>query len=123
MTGRGNNTYLLAEPDGSAALVDAGTGEQQHLDGLAAALDEVRGRLTKVLVTHGHHDHIGGAPHLARAHPAAAFFKFRTAHDDGGPIVWQMLRDGAVIMAGGEPLTVLHTPGHAPDHVALHHEP
>jgi len=122
MTGRGNNTYLLTAPDGSAALVDAGTGEAQHLDELRAALDKARARLTKVLVTHGHRDHIDGAPQLAREHPAAAFFKFRTPHDGGGPIAWQTLSDGDVVIAGGEPVTVLHTPGHAPDHVVLHHE-
>jgi len=45
MTGRGNNTYLLAAENGSAALVDAGTGEPQHLAELDGALGSAHAQL------------------------------------------------------------------------------
>ena len=38
-------------------------------------------------------------------------------------VAWQPLVDGETVDAGGEPLTVLHTPGHSPDHIAFWHEP
>src|SRR5437899_2808538 len=31
MTGRGNNTYLIAGGDGTATLIDAGVGDTRHL--------------------------------------------------------------------------------------------
>jgi glyoxylase-like metal-dependent hydrolase (beta-lactamase superfamily II) len=124
MTGPGNNTYLLVGAAGSAALIDAGVGEPQHLAEIAAELAQRRAHLDSVLVTHGHRDHAGGAPALASAHHAAAFAKqpwpAEDAHDG---IAWRTLNDGDIVTAGDEPLTVLHTPGHSPDHLVFWHEP
>jgi glyoxylase-like metal-dependent hydrolase (beta-lactamase superfamily II) len=123
MTGPGNNTYLLAG-GGSAALIDAGVGEPQHLADIDAALTAQRARLDRVLVTHGHRDHAGGALAIAGAHPDAIFQKqpwpAQDAHDG---IHWQTLSDLDHVDAGGETLIVLHTPGHSPDHLAFWHQP
>src|SRR4051812_30910059 len=114
MTGAGNNTYLIAGSDGTAALIDAGIGERAHLAELAAALDQRRARLDTVVVTHGHRDHVAGVPALADAHPAASFAKFPwPEEDDRYAVEWRPLTDADVIAAGGEPLIVLHTPGHS----------
>jgi glyoxylase-like metal-dependent hydrolase (beta-lactamase superfamily II) len=122
MTGAGNNTYLIARDEGDAALIDAGVGEAEHLRDLDAALASRRARLTRVLVTHGHRDHAAGAPELARAHRAARFAKLPwPGQDEQYDVVWQPLADGEAIDAGGEPLLVLHTPGHSPDHVVFWH--
>jgi glyoxylase-like metal-dependent hydrolase (beta-lactamase superfamily II) len=153
MTGSGNNTYLLAGENGSAALIDAGIGEPRHLDDLAAALGDSRARLDCVLVTHGHRDHVDGVSKIARAHPAARFYKCPLAGEQplrpyraedmdsrgevsasvraggGAPapveksVDWEPLQDGDEIVAGDEPLVVLYTPGHAPDHIAFWHRP
>ena len=37
-------------------------------------------------------------------------------------IQWRPLTDGEEIRVGDELLTVVHTPGHSPDHVAFWHE-
>src|SRR5437867_4232774 len=123
MTGSGNNTYLLAGESGSAALIDAGVGESRHLDDLAAALRDSSARLDHVLVTHGHRDHVDGAPEIARAHPAARFCKYPLAGEHRYRLDWEPLQDGDQIVAGDERLVVLYTPGHAPDHVAFWHRP
>ena len=122
MTGDGNNTYLIAG-GGTAALVDAGVGEPEHLRELAAALERARARLDLVLVTHGHRDHAAGAPAIAAAHPAAVFVKRRWLPEDAHyDVDWRVIGDGDVLSAGGEPLVAVHTPGHSPDHLAFCHE-
>lgn len=111
MTGPGNNTWFLdgAEP----TLIDAGVGHPEHVEELARALG---GRpLARVLVTHGHSDHSGGVPALRARWPdvevGAFTFDDRTGH--------RQLNDGDVVRAGDAELGVLHTPGHAEDHICL----
>ncbi len=123
MTGAGNNTYLIVGSAGGAALVDAGVGESQHLEVLEGKLAAGAARLDRVLVTHGHGDHAAGAPALASRHPAARFYKFPWPLTDAKfGVRWESVGDGDVIESGGEPLVVLHTPGHSPDHVVFWHE-
>jgi glyoxylase-like metal-dependent hydrolase (beta-lactamase superfamily II) len=119
-TGRtGNNTYLL--PGAEPTLIDAGVGDAAHIDSIAAALGT--SPLARVIVTHAHSDHASGATALAARWPAAQFFKMPWPERDTRYAVdWRPLGDGDEIAAGDERLRVIHTPGHAPDHVCLWHE-
>ena len=115
-TGAGNNTYLLSGR--TPTLIDAATGEPGHL----AALDEALGatRLVRVLVTHAHSDHASGASDVAARWTGASFFKLPWPERDGEyRVAWRPLADGDVVDAGDGTLRVLHTPGHAPDHVCF----
>jgi len=114
MTGAGNNTYLL---EGSRpTLVDAGIGSPGHIEALAAALGDRP--LERVLVTHGHFDHASGVPALRARWPGLDACKF-VVDDDPEPAAWSPLKDGQVVSAGDRTLVVVHTPGHARDHVCL----
>jgi len=122
MTGRGNNTYLLVADDRRATLIDAGVGDRRHLEAIAGELAARRASLARVVVTHAHPDHIAGAASLVRTYPAAVFLKFPPVEDESG-VPWRAVADGDLIQIGRERLEVLHTPGHAPDHVVLWHAP
>jgi glyoxylase-like metal-dependent hydrolase (beta-lactamase superfamily II) len=124
MTGRGNNTYLVADQGATAALVDAGVGHPEHLAELDVAIARTQATLTSVLVTHGHSDHASGASTLAAKYPSARFAKLPwPAEDPRFGVAWEPLRDRDRVRAGGEELVVLHLPGHSPDHIAFWHEP
>jgi len=122
MTGRGNNTYLIAGGR-SALMVDAGVGHPRHLEAIATALDIRDTRFEQVIVTHGHADHASGAPAIAARFPDASFSKVPWPDEDRRyDVRWLSLEDGQPIDVGGERLIVIATPGHSPDHVALWHE-
>jgi glyoxylase-like metal-dependent hydrolase (beta-lactamase superfamily II) len=111
LTGPGNNTYLL---DGNEpTLIDAGVGKPEHLDAIAAHLG---GRtLARVLVTHGHPDHASGVPALRERWPGLEALKWLADPDPG----WLPLQNAERVRAGDVWLTVVHTPGHAVDHVCF----
>ncbi|HUQ87362.1 MAG TPA: MBL fold metallo-hydrolase [Vicinamibacterales bacterium] len=115
MTGDGNWTYLIG--DQHPVLIDAGVGKQSHLDAIAAAAPSGP---SLVLVTHAHSDHISGAPAIKQRWPDAQFKKFPWTIRDP-EVGWSWLEDGSIVDTDDGPLTVLHTPGHAPDHLTLWH--
>jgi glyoxylase-like metal-dependent hydrolase (beta-lactamase superfamily II) len=120
LTGAGNHTWLLTGQ--VPTLIDAGVGTPAHVAALAAALDAVEQTLRQVVVTHAHSDHASGATVLAARWPDAVFTKWPWPELDGRSAVsWTPLDTGQMIAAGDIALEVLHTPGHAPDHICLWH--
>jgi ribonuclease/clavin/mitogillin len=122
------NAFLVG--GGGLVLVDPGSDDPEELDALTEFLQRLgtEGRsVTDIWLTHHHPDHVGGVAVMAarlkvpvRAHPL-------TAERLGGlgVPVEPTLVDGYVREMPGRPgwrLRVLHTPGHAPGHVALHEE-
>ncbi len=112
MTFNGTNSWLV-DWQGGTMLIDPGSNDEAHLE---AIMDEAGGRLTHIIVSHTHHDHLDGAVTLARRLkvPTAGF---RHSADRGFEADIK-LGDGERI--GG--LTALHTPGHAMDHLCFMHD-
>lgn len=112
MTYNGTNSWLI-DWQGGTALIDPGSEDETHLGAIIA---ECRGRLTHILVSHTHHDHLDGAVTLGRrlGVPTAGFRVSAKAEFDADI----KLDDGDRI-AG---MTVLHTPGHSMDHICLAHD-
>ena len=95
----GNNTWLI--PGREPALVDAGTGQPEHVAAVAAALNGAA--LARVLITHWHPDHVSGLPALRER------WRKLVVIDAPGPPV----------PAGDGTLEIVPTPGHSPDHVCF----
>jgi glyoxylase-like metal-dependent hydrolase (beta-lactamase superfamily II) len=102
-SGPGTNTWVLGD-DPVKVVIDPGPDDDAHLDAIRRALGGAA--LGVVLVTHAHADHLELADRLAREGQARV-----ARHPE--------LADGDVVRAGPLSLTALHTPGHAPDHLAF----
>ena len=126
-----NCSLIWCEATRRAALVDPGG----DVDMLLAAVERAGVTLEKLLLTHGHIDHVGGALELSRRlglpivgpHPDDAFlldnlptqaemFGFPPA-EAFTPDQW--LADGDTVKLGELALRVIHCPGHTPGHVVL----
>jgi len=75
-TGPGTNTYLIGMDGESPLLLDTGSGIPEWARLLKSHLDERHAPpLARALMTHGHGDHIGGAPDFIRLFPRASLHK------------------------------------------------
>ncbi len=133
---RQNCSLLWCEETREAAVIDPG-GEIQKILALINRLQLV---LVKVLLTHGHLDHVGGArdlasianvpiigPHqddtywLSRIPQQALMMGFPDVHEAFEST--QYLQHGDKVTLGVETLSVIHCPGHTPGHVVFYHQP
>ena len=115
LTGDGNWTYLI-EGD-RPVLIDAGVATPSHLVEINAT---VGARDLHLVVTHAHSDHIAGAPAIRERRPSTRLSKMPWPIRDRD-LAWTPLADGDAIETGEGTLQVVHTPGHAPDHICLWH--
>jgi glyoxylase-like metal-dependent hydrolase (beta-lactamase superfamily II) len=140
------NSYAFLEDDGSVTLVD--TGVRNSPPRIHAALAELGKKpedVKRVLLTHAHGDHVGGAKGLSdhggsvhiHEHDTATLAAGRPLPSTSTTLPARLLRrlplptwdtveasstfaDGEVLdVAGG--LQVIHTPGHTPGHVSFLH--
>ena len=106
-----NNIWIIGD-DREVVVVDAA---HDHL----SIVEAVGGRrVRRILLTHGHTDHLNAAAALADAvdapialHPDDRML-WDVVYPDRSPDI--DLAEGARIDVGGHDLSVLHTPGHAP---------
>ena len=105
-------SYLLGcGSKASGAVVDPVGDIQPYLDAAAAT----GLRILYVIDTHIHADHVSSGRQLAGA-AGAKYVLFEGA--DAG-FEFHGVADGAVLELGNVTLTVMHTPGHTPEHISL----
>lgn len=110
-----NNAYLLSTADGEALLVDAAA-EPRALQALVADR-----RVTTVVTTHQHHDHVGALAELADAtgarlvagRPDVAAILQQTGVEPGG--LWT----GDTLDLGRHTIDVIGLVGHTPGSITL----
>jgi glyoxylase-like metal-dependent hydrolase (beta-lactamase superfamily II) len=111
MTLDGTNTWLLRAPSAEdAVVVDPGPLDEAHLAAVVAAA----GRVTTILLTHGHIDHSEGAARLSSL-TGAPVRALDPAHRLGS----EGLTEGSVVAAAGVELRVWATPGHTGDSLSF----
>jgi glyoxylase-like metal-dependent hydrolase (beta-lactamase superfamily II) len=128
-----NCSLLWCERTGRAAIVDPG-GDVNLIDEAVSAVGVTPER---ILLTHGHMDHVGGTRELADRygipvegpHREDAFWldalpaqsqMFGFPYTDAfTPDRW--LDEGDRVSVGEEEMSVLHCPGHTPGHVVFFH--
>ena len=111
MTGPGTNTIVLGGGSEGAIVIDPAIDDDAYLDTLIME-GEKYGGIRRILITHGHPDHVGGAAALRERLHVPIY-----AHSlKGVPVADVELADGATLPAGIDTLKAIHTPGHRFDH-------
>lgn len=129
----GANCYLCWEAETKdTAIIDPGYPDEKVIDFIAKEGLSV----TKILLTHGHFDHIGGLDFVRKHYPKAKTYIHEADADCltsagknlstmmGRPMNFEpaecLMKNGDVIAVGKtEKLKVLHTPGHTVGGVCL----
>jgi glyoxylase-like metal-dependent hydrolase (beta-lactamase superfamily II) len=122
-TFRGTGVYLVGARE-EIVVLDPGPLRDDHLEALMRAIGPAR--VSHILITHTHRDHSEAADAL-KAWSGAKTYGFGPQGDastgeeadDHAFVPDVRLRDGDVITGDGFTLTVLHTPGHAFNHLCF----
>jgi glyoxylase-like metal-dependent hydrolase (beta-lactamase superfamily II) len=111
-TGPGTNTWLV-EDDGEVMVIDPGPVDATHGDRILERAADLRP--VGVMVTHTHPDHAPMANPLA-GEMAVPAFGYAPGPEFDPDIV---IGEGSGPSVGGSRFEVIHTPGHADDHLCF----
>ena len=132
MTGPGTNSYLVGDPATGFIAIDPGPADAEHLDKLWRAAG---GDICMIVCTHSHPDHSPGAAPLQAlcvqagraAPPILGLPSAPTARAASAFTPDRALQNNELLALSGQApegkithtLQVIHTPGHAANHVCL----
>lgn len=134
MTGPGTNSYLVGDPDTGFVAIDPGPADMEHLERLWRAAG---GDIRHIVCTHSHPDHSPGAlplqalcvqhgraappilglPSAPTARAASAFTPDRSLQNKERIVLTSRVLDAS--LASNHTLQIIHTPGHAANHLCL----
>ncbi len=128
MTGPGTNSYLVGDPHTGYIAIDPGPADPEHLQRLWRAAG---GQIRMIVCTHSHPDHSPGAAPLQALcdskPPILGLASRPTARANSRFTPERELHDGETLVLQGQgqdgeithTLRVVHTPGHAANHLCL----
>lgn len=128
----GTNCYVILPADGADAVVIDPGAEGARVKGV---LRDHRLRLSGVVLTHGHIDHLLGLADLLADESEVEVY----LHPGDGPLIERMdfqaeffgvptpalprhmrdVADGDILCFGGRSFRIIHTPGHSPGSICL----
>ncbi|MGY1669562.1 MBL fold metallo-hydrolase [Geodermatophilus sp. SYSU D00710] len=112
-----NNVWLVGDDD-EVLVIDAPHRVEPIVEAVGGR------RVTAIVLTHGHNDHVTAAVDLRAATGAPIWFHpadrmlWEMVHPDATPD--EDLAEGTRFRVAGTSLTALHTPGHSPGSTCLH---
>jgi hydroxyacylglutathione hydrolase len=130
-----NCSVIKCEATGCAAIVDPGG----DIERILQAVEQLEGRVEKILLTHGHLDHCAASAQLRSQLEVPIegpqieddFWITRlpeSCEKSGFPpaeafVPDRWLEEGDTVTVGEQTLRVLHCPGHTPGHVVFLYDP
>jgi len=126
----GTNCYILASDNKEAVVIDPG-GDVKHILEL---IREKEFAVKKIILTHGHYDHIGACKEVAEAAKApicihekdkilltepSKNLSFLMGTNFSLDLKTEELFDGQTILINDLSLIILHTPGHTPGSISI----
>ena len=112
-TGPGTNTYLIGNEE--VTVLDPGPAMDSHIDAITSA----KGKIKQIVVTHTHPDHSPGVKLLQERMdvPAYGMLTETSKGQDRSFNPDKILKDGDTFEETEFTLKVVHTPGHASNHL------
>ena len=121
----GTQIYFVGDPNDHMVMIDSGEPYRRWTRQILDYYQELgRPKMSAILITHGHGDHIGGLDRLqeamncpVRCHPKLAP---RLSQGLGDSCVVKLRSRENIPTGGGVSLRALFTPGHEEDHVCYY---
>lgn len=110
-----NYIWTLNDGQGRCLIVDPGEAAP-----VLAALEQNQWRPVAILLTHHHHDHVGGVKELVNKWPDLVVYGPQETQDKGAT---QIVYEGDTLHVLGCEFSVIFTPGHTLGHVSYYSAP